>query len=220
MASRTESLSSFERSIALLDQLDRDRPGDPRVPRRPGPRPSLSGPHAHEAGKSGRGGASPASGHRSPQGPRRRVPEAVVVSHRPGAQLEQPGQRPRSRTDKTPRHSIRSARPTRSRGAWSTNTPKTRNCDPRWLSARGGWPSSSTPWADGRKAGRSTSSRLRSWTGSSPRIRPSPSSGACWRASASELGQLLIDHDEIEAGLNALAKARDQAETVRTDEPE
>ncbi len=36
---------------------------------------------------------------------------------------------------------------------------------------------------------------------------------------ASELGQLLIDHDEIEAGLNALAKARDQAETVRTTSP-
>ena len=42
----------------------------------------------------------------------------------------------------------------------------------------------------------------------------------CWRASPLELGQYLIDHDEIEAGLNALAKARDQAETVRTDEPE
>jgi eukaryotic-like serine/threonine-protein kinase len=36
---------------------------------------------------------------------------------------------------------------------------------------------------------------------------------------ASELGQFLIDHDEIEAGLNALAKARDQAETVRATNP-
>ena len=37
---------------------------------------------------------------------------------------------------------------------------------------------------------------------------------------ASELGQFLIDHDEIDAGLNALAKAREQAETVRRTEPE
>jgi len=36
---------------------------------------------------------------------------------------------------------------------------------------------------------------------------------------ASELGQFLIDHDEIDAGLNALAKARDQAETVRRTNP-
>ncbi len=38
-------------------------------------------------------------------------------------------------------------------------------------------------------------------------------------ASASELGQLLIDHDETAAGLKALAKARDQAEIVRTANP-
>ena len=37
--------------------------------------------------------------------------------------------------------------------------------------------------------------------------------------SASELGQVLIDHDEIDAGLIALAKARDQAETVRRTNP-
>ena len=36
---------------------------------------------------------------------------------------------------------------------------------------------------------------------------------------ASELGQFLIDHDEIDAGLNAFAKARDQAETVRRTNP-
>ena len=36
---------------------------------------------------------------------------------------------------------------------------------------------------------------------------------------ASELGQYLIDHDEIDAGLIALAKARDQAETVRRTNP-
>ena len=37
--------------------------------------------------------------------------------------------------------------------------------------------------------------------------------------SASELGQFLIDHDEIDAGLKALAKAREQAETVRRTNP-
>ena len=37
--------------------------------------------------------------------------------------------------------------------------------------------------------------------------------------SAAELGQCLIDHDEIDAGLIALAKARDQAETVRRTNP-
>jgi eukaryotic-like serine/threonine-protein kinase len=36
---------------------------------------------------------------------------------------------------------------------------------------------------------------------------------------ASQLGQYLIDHDEIDAGLNALAKARDQAETIRRTNP-
>ena len=45
--------------------------------------------------------------------------------------------------------------------------------------------SSSTPWADGRRAGRSSWSRSRSWAGSSPRIRPSPSSGAVLATSAS-----------------------------------
>ncbi len=34
-----------------------------------------------------------------------------------------------------------------------------------------------------------------------------------------ELGQLLIDHDEIDAGLNALTKARDQTETVTRQNP-
>ena len=38
--------------------------------------------------------------------------------------------------------------------------------------------------------------------------------------SAAELGQSLIDHEEIDAGLIALAKARDQAETVRRTNPE
>ncbi len=38
-------------------------------------------------------------------------------------------------------------------------------------------------------------------------------------ASASQLGQFLIDHDEVDAGLNALAKAREQAETVRRTNP-
>jgi tetratricopeptide (TPR) repeat protein len=38
-------------------------------------------------------------------------------------------------------------------------------------------------------------------------------SGAC------QLGQFLIDHDEIDAGLHALAKAREQAETVRRTNP-
>ena len=37
--------------------------------------------------------------------------------------------------------------------------------------------------------------------------------------SASELGQFLIDHEEVDAGLNALAKARVQAETVRRTNP-
>ena len=37
--------------------------------------------------------------------------------------------------------------------------------------------------------------------------------------SAAELGQCLIDHDEIDAGLIAFAKARDQAETVRRTNP-
>ena len=110
----------------------------PANPRRPGPRPPLYGPHAHEAGKCGGGAASPASGHRSPQEPRRRVPEAVVVSHRPVAELEQSGHILDSQRTDTPRHSIPSARPTRSRGAWSRNTPKTRNCNPRSrLSTRG-----------------------------------------------------------------------------------
>ncbi len=36
---------------------------------------------------------------------------------------------------------------------------------------------------------------------------------------AAEFGQLLIDHEEIDAGLLALAKARDQAETVRGTNP-
>ena len=36
---------------------------------------------------------------------------------------------------------------------------------------------------------------------------------------ASQYGQFLIDHDEIEAGLNALAKARDQGETIRRTNP-
>ena len=36
---------------------------------------------------------------------------------------------------------------------------------------------------------------------------------------ASQFGQYLIDHDEIEAGLIALAKARDQAETIRRTNP-
>jgi tetratricopeptide (TPR) repeat protein len=37
--------------------------------------------------------------------------------------------------------------------------------------------------------------------------------------SATELGQFLLDHDEIDAGFNALVKARDQAETVRKTSP-
>jgi eukaryotic-like serine/threonine-protein kinase len=37
--------------------------------------------------------------------------------------------------------------------------------------------------------------------------------------STCELGQHLIDHDEIDAGLNALTRARDQAETVRRTNP-
>ncbi len=37
--------------------------------------------------------------------------------------------------------------------------------------------------------------------------------------SAAELGQCLIDHDELDAGLLAFAKARDQAETVRRTNP-
>ena len=37
--------------------------------------------------------------------------------------------------------------------------------------------------------------------------------------SASQLGQFLIDHEEVDAGLNALAKAREQAETVRRTNP-
>ena len=37
--------------------------------------------------------------------------------------------------------------------------------------------------------------------------------------SASELGQFLIDHDEIDAGLDALGKARDQAEAVLKTNP-
>ena len=37
--------------------------------------------------------------------------------------------------------------------------------------------------------------------------------------SPAELGQYLIDHDEIDAGLNALAKAREQAEMVRRTNP-
>ena len=45
--------------------------------RRSGTRPSLPGPDAHEAGKSGGGGESPASGHRTSQEPRRRVPEQL-----------------------------------------------------------------------------------------------------------------------------------------------
>ncbi len=36
---------------------------------------------------------------------------------------------------------------------------------------------------------------------------------------ASSFGQHLIDHDEVDAGLNALAKARDQAETVQRTDP-
>ncbi len=36
---------------------------------------------------------------------------------------------------------------------------------------------------------------------------------------ASQFGQYLIDHDEIEAGLSALAKARDQGETIRRTNP-
>ena len=36
---------------------------------------------------------------------------------------------------------------------------------------------------------------------------------------ASQLGQYLIDHDEVDAGLSALAKARDQAETIRRTNP-
>ena len=36
---------------------------------------------------------------------------------------------------------------------------------------------------------------------------------------ASQSGQYLIDHDEVDAGLNALAKARDQAETVKRTNP-
>ncbi len=38
--------------------------------------------------------------------------------------------------------------------------------------------------------------------------------------SAAELGQWLIDHDEIDAGLVAFAKARDQSETVRKTNPD
>ena len=38
--------------------------------------------------------------------------------------------------------------------------------------------------------------------------------------SAAELGQSLIDHDETEAGLVAFAKARDQSETVRKTNPD
>ena len=36
---------------------------------------------------------------------------------------------------------------------------------------------------------------------------------------ASQLGQYLIDHDEMEAGLIALAKSRDQAESIRRTNP-
>ena len=36
---------------------------------------------------------------------------------------------------------------------------------------------------------------------------------------ASQLGQYLLDHDEIDAGLNALSKAREQAESIRRTNP-
>ena len=66
------------------------------------PSPTITCPSdAHEAGKLGRGDTSPASGDRSSQGPRRGVPEAVVVSYRPGVELEQSGCDPARATDKT-----------------------------------------------------------------------------------------------------------------------
>ena len=37
---------------------------------------------------------------------------------------------------------------------------------------------------------------------------------------ASQSGQYLIDHDEVDAGLSALAKARDQARDDQTDKPQ
>ena len=214
-----KSLSSFERSIALLDQLNRDQPGDQAI------RADLALAHHYLANtlmkqaKSGRGDASPTSGHRSPQGPRRGVPEAVVVSHRPGAELEQPGRDPDAQ--RTSRRGIR-FRPRGQRDPAEPgrrSTPKTRSCVTRWLSALGGWPvilNTLGRWKESRPLYVESVEIMDRIVAENPAVTEFRRVLA---TGASELGQYLIDHDEIDAGLNALAKARDQAETVRRTNP-
>ena len=115
---------------------------------------------------------------------------------------------------------FRPPRPTRSSGPWSRNTPKTRNCDTRSLSALGGWPvilNTLGRWKESRPLFVESVEIMSRIVAENPAVTEFRRVLA---TSASELGQYLIDHDEIDAGLNALAKARDQAETVRKDEPE
>ena len=58
-----ESVKMFQRSIGLLEKLNRDLPGDGGDPRRTRPRPSLPCQDTHEEGQSGRGAGPPASGY-------------------------------------------------------------------------------------------------------------------------------------------------------------
>ena len=118
-----------------------------------------------------------------------------------------------------PTHLIPSAGPTRSSGPWSRSTPKTRNCATRWHSALGVWPivlSHMGRWKESRPLYLESVEIMDRIVVENPAVTEFRRVLA---TSAAELGQFLIDHDEIDAGFNALVKARDQAETVRKTNP-